>query len=233
MTLTTLKQPPRAEVRPEELAAYDSVVTQQVSYGYTKPGPGYEKPRAVGEEAGPYFGPLLHSPLIANHLSQLGVIYRSVGTMPGSYTHRDREWIDIVLGREMGFQMWGHLADGMAVGVRPEAIIALCDNRLEDLSSEERETAEYIIAFAHGRVNTQQWGKLIERFGTRGAIEYTAFCGHLCMTIRILQAVTVARAEEMRGNSIIDDEEAIKRCREVLEGNRELPDPLARIPSKP
>ena len=38
---------------------------------------------------------------------------------------KDREWVDMVIGKFTGFNTKEHAADAMAVGVRPEAIIAL------------------------------------------------------------------------------------------------------------
>jgi hypothetical protein len=219
----TLRQPPRDNVAPEELAAYDSVVARQASYGYATPQPGYETAREADQIAGPYFSPLLYSPLIAAHISDLGAIYRSRGEVPGSYQHADREWIDIVLGNELGCNMWGHVADGMAQGVRPEAVIAVIEKRLDDLEPRERFLAEYIIGFARGQLTDAQSAQLRELFGTRGAVEFTAFIGHLTMTIRLIQAFIA--------NDGASDQEVISRVREVIAGTRELPDPRARVAS--
>lgn len=226
MTTTTtrpLRQPPRDSVDPAELAAYDSVVARQASYGYGTGQPGYEAARDPDQMAGPYFGALLQSPLIAAHISDLGAIYRSRGEVPGGYSHADREWIDIVLGHELGLNMWGHLADGMAVGVRPEAIIAVIEGSWDDLEPRERMLAEYIRAFAHGRVSAEQWATLVADLGLRGAVEWTAFIGHLTMTIRLIQAFIQNTGEP--------DEVVLERVREVVRGERELPDPRARIAS--
>jgi hypothetical protein len=227
---TILEQPPRESVRPDELHAYDRVVARQTAYGYTSSGPGYEAARPPGQEAGPYFGALLQSPLIADHISELGVIYRSRGETEGSYEHKDREWIDIVMGHELGFNMWGHIADGMAVGVRPEAVIALCEGREDDLTDDERSCTEYVRAFINGRLTAAQWEWVLQRFGVRGGVEYTAFCGHLLMTIRLINAFSAPMAGTVRG-AILSDAEVVERCRRVLAGDQPLPDPRARIPT--
>jgi hypothetical protein len=218
-----LPQPPRDSVAPEELAAYDSVVARQASYGYGTGQPGYETARKPDQMAGPYFGALLQSPLIAAHISDLGAIYRSRGEVPGSYSHADREWIDIVLGHELGLNMWGHVADGMAVGVRPEAVVAVLEEDWDALQPRERMLAEYIRAFARGRVSEEQWAALVADLGLRGAVEWTALIGHLTMTIRLIQAFIRNEGEP--------DDVVLERVREVVRGERTLPDPKARVPS--
>jgi hypothetical protein len=217
----TPKQPRRDSVRPDELAAYDRVVARQTSYGYLRAGTGYEQARKPEEAAGPYFGALLLSPLIADHISELGAVYRTRGEVEGSYRHQDREWVDIVLGRELGFNMWGHVADGMAVGVRPEAILALFDGREGDLEPGEKLLADYIRAFARGTVTLDQYRKIEQHFGARGAIEYSAFIGHLMMTIRLCMAFSGSRTP---------DEEIVRNVRAVIAGEIKLPDSGARIP---
>jgi hypothetical protein len=164
---------------------------------------------------------LLYSPLIAAHISDLGAIYRSRGEVPGSYQHADREWIDIVLGHELGCNMWGHVADGMSQGIPPEAVIAVLENRLDDLDDHLRFLASYIQSFARGKVTDDQWERLKALFGTRGAVEFTAFIGHLTMTIRLIQALI--------DNDGVPDAEIISRVREVITGSRDLPDPRARV----
>jgi hypothetical protein len=208
-------------VRSEERAAYDRVVARQASYGYAQAQPGYEQERKPEEMAGPYFGTLLQSPLIADHISELGVIYRTRGETGESYEHKDREWIDIVLGRELGFNMWAHVADGMAVGVRPQAVLALYEGRDDELEPDERLLADYVKAFARGQATADGWRAVEAHFGTRAAVEWIAFIGHLMMTIRLCQAFTEDR---------MPDEEVVARVRGVVDGTQPLPDPRARIP---
>jgi hypothetical protein len=217
----TPKQPSRDSVRPDELEAYERVVARQTSYGYLQAGTGYEQARKPEEAAGPYFGALLLSPLIADHISELGVVYRTRGEVAGSYRHQDREWVDIVLGRELGFNMWGHVADGMAVGVRPEAVLALFDGRDGDLTPDERLLTDYIRAFARGTVTPDLYRKIVQHFGPRGAIEYSAFIGHLLMTIRLCMAFSDSRTP---------DEEIVRKTKAVIAGEIKLPDSRARIP---
>jgi hypothetical protein len=217
------EQPDPDTVRSEERSAYDAVVDRQISYGYLEPQPGYEEARSRATAAGPYFGPLLYSPQIAYHLSELGAFYRSRGELGDSFQHKDREWVDIVLGRELGFNMWAHTADGLAVGVRPEAVIALYERRDDDLLPDERLLADYIKAFAHGTATEEMFQGIVEHFGSmRTAIEWIAFIGHLMLTLSLLRAFTEDR---------ISDEEIIARVQAVVDGSQPLPDARARVVS--
>lgn len=216
-------QPDRSTVRPEELEAYDRVVARQASYGYGQASSFAYDHRPPAEITGPYFGALLASPWIADHISELGVIYRTRGEFPGSYAHKDREWIDIVVGLEMGFNMWGHHADGMAVGVEPLDVIALHEGRDWDLSPELQPLTAYIRAVVRGQVTDEQYAVVEERFGERGAVEYTEFIGHLVMTIRLVQVYT--------SNVSLTSKEVIEKVHQVIRGEAELPDPRARIPT--
>jgi hypothetical protein len=216
-------QPPADSVAADEREAYDRVVGRQTAYGYAQGTPGYER-RPAGAEAGPYFGALLRSPVIADHLSELGVFYRTRGDYPGSFTHKDREWVDIVLGQHFGFNMWGHICDGLAVGVRAEAVLAILEHRPDALEPEEARFADIIRRFADGRLDEgEDWSFLAGHFGERGAIEYLAWLGHLTMTIRLVQAFISSQAET-------DADMAVK-VRRLLADGEPLPDPRARIPS--
>lgn len=214
-------QPDRAAVRPDELKEYDRVVGRQTFYGYSKGTPGYPF-RPKGQEAGPYFGVLLNAPLVADHLSELGVYYRTRGERPDSYSHADREWVDIVLGEHLGFNMWGHILDGIAVGVRPEAVFAVLEHREGELTTEERMLAQYIRRLSDGALESSDWAFVHEKYGTRGAVEFSAWIAHLITTIRLIQAFMANHAEP--------NEELAARLRKFIADGEQLPDPKARIP---
>ena len=82
------------------------------------------------------WGRCLNSPLFMDLISELGVVARTRGEHPDSYSHAEREWADMVLSEEL--QAWGvyyaHIWDAVAVGVRPQAIQALRQGRDEDLT---------------------------------------------------------------------------------------------------
>lgn len=216
-----LIQPDRDAVRPDELKAYDRVVGRQTFYGYSKGTPGYDL-RPKGQEAGPYFGVLLNAPLIADHLSELGVYYRTRGEVEGAYSHADREWTDIVLGEHLGFNMWGHILDGVAVGVRPEAVYAVLEHREDDLTDDERMLAQYIRRLADGALEASDWAYVQQKYGTRGAVEFSAWIAHLITTIRLIQAFLANHSDS--------NEVLAARLRKFLADGEPLPDPKARVP---
>jgi hypothetical protein len=215
------KQPKRADVRPEELAAYDRVVGRQTNYGYGAATPGYEI-RPSDEIAGPYFGPLLQSPMIADYLSELGVVYRTRGEVEGSFQHKDREWVDMVIGLYTGFNTVEHTADAVAVGVRPEAIIALHEGREQDLTEVERRLTNYIRAVAGGTVTDEDWAWAVGHFTLRGAVEYSALIAHLLLTFRLMQV--------FMSNTRATSAEVIAQAKEAMSGKLAL-DGKARIPT--
>jgi hypothetical protein len=211
----TPAQPDREAVRPEERAAYDRVVARQTAYRYGT---------TAGDRAQSYFGALLNSPLIADHMSELGVVYRTRGESEDSYAHADREWVDMVLAHELGWNMvlYLHMPDAVAVGVRPEAIAALREGRNDDLTDDERELASYIRHFVHGTVAPDAYRRLEARIGVRGAVELTAFVGHLLMTIRVMQAIGIPANTDAEVDELLQG---------ILDGTVEIPDPRARVPS--
>lgn len=218
--------PSPQDIRPEEQAAYDRVVARQMGYDYksfaeTMPHPVSSWSRG---EIQPYFRALLHTPLIADHISELGVVYRTRGEAGDSYPHADREWVDMVVAQDLDcpFVQYVHLFDAVAVGVRPEAVRALRAGRLEELTPQERELTEYIRAVLGGTVTDDQYRRMEERVGVRGTIELTGFVGHLLMTMRIMQAV---------GGSEWPQEYVDELIEGLIDGTVKVPDAHARVPS--
>jgi hypothetical protein len=234
----TPPQPRREDVLPEEREAYDRVVARQKSYDYAtfaKIAPEEHRelfedillnaPGDVGDDVRvqPYMGSMLNSPLIMNLISELGVVLRTRGDQGNSYEHKDREWVDMVLAEE--FNAWGvyytHMWDAVAVGVRPEAIKALREGRDEDLTREELQLARYIRQVARGTVTTESYLAIEERFGRRGAVEYSSFIGFLIMTLRLIQAFGAQPMHEEFVNDLVE---------RMVQGSVELPDSKARVP---
>lgn len=208
-------QPARTDVAPEELEAYDRVIARQVGYGYGRP---------TDEEAGPYFGALLQAPVIADHLSELGVYYRTRGEAPGSFTHTDREWTDMVIGNDLSpMILWGHMLDAVASGVRPEAIQALHEGRDDDLTADERQLSDYVRHVIAGEVTAEEYDRLEARLGVRGAVDYSGWVAHLWLTARLITVFNPGADKAI--------EPAVEeRLRAVLDGTAELP-PGPRVPA--
>ena len=217
--------PAPEDVRPEEREAYDRVVARQEGYRYDEFAKllGSDTPSLPGTEIQPYFAALLNSPLIADHISELGVVYRTRGEAPGSYSHADREWIDMVLAAELGmdFICFAHVLDAVAQGVRPEAVRALLDGRDDRLEPAETVLTQYIRQVVRGTVTPESWAAVVERFGVRGAVEFTCFVTHLQMTIRLQQAFGIQDVSRAQLDELVQ---------RILDGTAELPDPKAHIP---
>jgi hypothetical protein len=213
------------DVRTDERAAYDRVVARQASYRYDEFTRllGSDTPSLPGTEIQPYFAALLNSPLIADHISELGVVYRTRGESPGSYTHADREWIDMVLAVELGmdFICFAHVLDAVAQGVRPQAVRALLDGRDDRLERDELLLTQYIRQVVRGTVTPESWAGIVEHLGVRGAVEFTCFVTHLQMTIRLQQAFGIADVTRAQLDELVQ---------RIIDGTAELPDPKAHIP---
>jgi hypothetical protein len=217
-------QPERDAVEPEELAAYDRLLARQAWYGYWQRPLGDGMPKITQQKTQPYFGALLNSPLVADAISELGVLMRTRGERPDSYAHADREWVDVVLGLHIGWKIvpWGHSLDAVAVGVRPEAIKAVREGRDEDLTPRERLLADHIRRVADGRVEAESYEEVQQELGVRGAVDYTACIGWLLLTMRLMCAFGV----EDKSDAELDE-----RIDALVAGTIELPDPKARVPS--
>src|SRR5271155_1950377 len=159
----TPKMPARDAIRDEEYPAYDRLVAQQKAYGYSEFVKRFLHPEMLlsfpGDKVQPYFGALLNSPLIAAGMSDLGVVYRTRGEYPDGMSHADREWADLVSCNELGVNwvLYVHAPDAAAVGVRPEAILALVEGREEALSADEHLKAGFIRAVARGTMTQERY----------------------------------------------------------------------------
>lgn len=223
----TPPMPTREQVRDDELAAYDRVVAQQRAYNYVPFVETFlhDDVRAAfpGDRLQPYFAAMLNSPLISAGMSDLGVVYRTRGEYPDGMSHADREWVDMVLCHELEcwWVLYVHAPDAAAVGVRPEAILALVDGRSDDLEPLEREKELFIRAVIRGTMTAEQYRSLESKLGARAAVELTAFTGHLIKTIRIMQAFGVPDTTR---------EHVREWVQALVDGRVELPDHHARVP---
>lgn len=230
MTFTP-PMPPVETLRPDEREPYERLVARQMAYGYTDFVKRFRHPEMLrafpGTEVQPYFQALLHSPLIAGGMSDLGVVYRTRGEFSDGMSHADREWIDMVMSEELNcnWVLYVHAPDAVAQGIRPEAILALLRNEEDTLSPVEKLKADFIRAVARGTV-TRDLYKACEAAvgGVRACVEFTAFAGHLLKTLRLNQAFGV---EDITREQLIEFIEAIAA------GEVELPNVRARIPLAP
>jgi carboxymuconolactone decarboxylase family protein len=205
-----LPQPPAdGDVSGEEREDYDRVIERT------------SRVHGLDGIAATYFGALLQSPPLAATLVQLGTGIRQ-GQLRGTYTDAERELMDIVLAVELGDNaiLAVHIPDAVAVGVRPDAIAAIIERCDNDLTDDERQLAEYARAFVAGSVDDTSYASIRDRFGDRGAVEFTILLGFLLMTIRLWQAFGVPQPS---------DEEIAALLSGLRDGTITPPDPAARI----
>lgn len=171
--------------------------------------------------AADYFGALLNAPPLAAVLTDLGTRVRR-GMLRGTYTDADRELMDIALAVELGSNaiLPIHIPDSLAVGVRPEAVEALLERDDARLTEGELALVRYAREFVGGTVTDASYAALTERFGDRGAVEFTVLVGFLLVTIRLWQALGVPEPSA-------DEVDALLEA--VRSGAIPLPDPEARI----
>lgn len=203
-------KPARSSVAADELEDFDAVETrtQRVDYGR------YDVPAR-------YFAALQNTPPLAAGLVRMGTLVRQ-GGLRGSYTDAERELVDVVLGCDFGYNgiFTVHLPDAVAVGVRLEAIEAIRSGHEELLLDDERQIAEYARAVVSGTVDDELFAAITERFGHRGAIEFTVFIGFLLMTIRMWQALGVPNPTDAEMDELMQG---------LQDGSIPVPDPAARI----
>lgn len=177
-----IRQPARSEFSdPAELKAYEDVVTRATAMGV---------PNA--EVNTPYYGQLLHSPILSACLSTMGKVLRASGDRGDSFTHADREWVDQVLALELNTELVqaSHLPDAISAGVRIEAIEALRAGRHSDLTPEEAQLVGFIEKTVRGTMDAPTWNALEGRMGERGVVEYAVFTLYLQLTMRLIQCLS-------------------------------------------
>lgn len=193
----SLRPPPRPErdaVPPDEVDDYDYVIARlgRLTEEYRTLGPG------------DYHGALLNCPPVAAALGRLGAVART-GSVRGSYTDAERELADVVLSVDFAYNgvLPIHLPDMFAVGVRPEAIDAIRAGRESELTDDERQLVDYVRRVARGEVTDEAFAAMVERFGLRGAVDYTAFVAFLVCTLRLWSALGVRNPSDAEIDELI------------------------------
>jgi hypothetical protein len=188
------RPPERSEIPEQERDDYDYVVGRLASLT--------EEYRMLGP--GDYHGALLNCPPVAAALNRLGAVART-GSRRGSYTDAERELADVVLSVDFGYNgvLPIHLPDMFAVGVRPEAIDAIRGGREEDLTADERQLVDYIRQVSGGEVTDASFAVMVDRFGLRGAVDYTAFVAFLVCTMRLWSALGVRNPSDEEIDELI------------------------------
>jgi hypothetical protein len=173
--------PARAEFSGEDLELYDNVYNRMMGFRHWG--------EFFKDGFPPYWAALLHSPPVAFLMSELGR-YLTSNDLRDSFSHADREWIDQVLPVELRDNrlVGHHMFAGVSNGIRPEAVRSLRRGADDELTPEELELTQYIRQVNDGSVTDESWRGIVEKFGQRGAVEYTVLIGFIIMIIRIEQA---------------------------------------------
>jgi hypothetical protein len=209
-----LPPPTRDQIAPEELDAYDKVIAR------------FRKPGWVAADGEPrpdcHFGSLLHSPPFAALRQDISSMVRTAGERADTYSHADREFVDQVLAAELATNVvqLRHVADGLGVGVRLEAIDALRAGDDGPLSPDERLLATYIRQVVRGTVTDDTFELVRQRMGMRGLVEYTFFITVLQLTMRMYQAFGCPDPPDSEIDELIEG---------FRSGEAELPDWRSRI----
>jgi hypothetical protein len=212
--MARLQQPPRTTFDdPADLEAYDAVAKRRTGMGMAT-----EADERLGApDVGDYFGALLNSPQLCAIAARMGTFVRTAGERPDSYSHTDREFVDQVLSADWktNVVLGLHIPDGVAAGVRLEAIEALRYGREEELTEDERLLARYIRQVVSGTVDDATFAAMRERLGARGLVEYTGFILWLQWIMRMMQALDTANPSDEEIDAIIEG---------LKDGNVAVPD---------
>jgi len=201
MTSRPPSAPPRSEIRPEELEAYDQVIERGGSQIYE---------------------PLLNSPEIGRHMSMLSKNFRSSETR-GGMSNKDREWLAMLIFHDFDLTNHGfeeHLKDALMHGIRPEALKAIWEEQEEQLTGDERLLTDYIRQVCSSTVTDETYAAIEERMGKRATIEFTVFVGHMLTMLRTIDALRSATGRKVR------KDKAIRMIEDYIEGRRQIPTAL-------
>lgn len=214
-----LTQPSRTQFDdPEDLEAFDAVIRRRSAMEMTTDGDGASDAPDLGE----YWSGLINSPRLCAIAAQMGTFARTAGERPGTYSHADREFVDQVLSADWKTNVIQalHIPDGVAAGVRLEAVEALHYGREEELNEDEQLLARYIRQLVSGTVDDATFASMQQRLGDRGLVEYSGFVLWLQWIIRMMQMIGVNDPSDAEVETIIEG---------LKEGSIEIPDYRKRI----
>lgn len=166
-----LAAPTRSDIAPEDLEAYEEAFRYWAAMFAQD-----TDPEELGR-ANPWAAAILHSPRFALQRTELSTLLRTAPDRAGSFSHREREWVGMVLSHHLRFYgvAAAHAAEAVRVGVRPEAVYALFYDVQSALEPVEALTATYIREVVDGVVTDATFDALIEHLGVRGIVEYTYY----------------------------------------------------------
>jgi hypothetical protein len=185
-TARPLVAPGREQVTPAEREAYDAVVGRLLRMA------------PDGRMLTGYFGALLQSPEFAAAISHWGTLIRGACERPDSYSHADREFVDIILSVDSRYPVWLviHLPSAVAAGVRLEAVAALREGQEHELTEDERQVVAFVRAVTSASMTDAVFDAMVARIGRRGTVEFTAYTANLYASLLMHQSFGVPAPSE-------------------------------------
>jgi hypothetical protein len=199
--MARLPQPPRSAFDdPEDREAYESVVNRRSNMAMAEDGADADLP-----QMGEYWGALLNSPRMCAIAARMGTFVRTAGERPGTYKHWERELVDQVLSADWKTNVVQglHIPDGVAAGVRLEAVEALRYGQEENLGDDERLLVRFIRQVVSGTVDDETFAAMEDRMGPRGLVEYAGFILWLQWIMRMMQTLGVRNPPDEEIDAII------------------------------
>jgi hypothetical protein len=163
--------------------------------------------RFRGEMREGYFGVLANSPPLGWRLASAGRAMRQRGNHDGTYSHRDREFVDQIMMQDFGTNAFRrlHTNDALSAGVRLEAIEAIRAGREDELlTDDEKLLARFIRGVIARELADDDWNAMEERIGKRGTIEYAIFIAFLQLILTLYHAFGLAPDSDVDVQAVID-----------------------------
>jgi hypothetical protein len=154
-----------------------------------------------------YFGVLANSPPIGWRFASTGRAFRQRGNHEGTYTHKDREFVDQIMMKDFGTNAFRrlHTNDALSAGVRLEAIEAIRAGREDEvLSEEEKLLARFIRGVMNRNLDDETWTGVEQKMGERGVIEYAMFIAFLQLILTLYHAFGLPPDSEAEVQDVID-----------------------------
>lgn len=181
--------PDRSTLTEDELKALDFVLERSERFFNSIP-----NEEGAQYKLTPLFQGLIQSPLLAEIWSSFGDFYQT-SEERGSFNNRERDVAllslvpTLVSSRTGKFQLspiWVTWA--VAAGVDPQTIVAILDEKLDDLSPEDRQIFTFVRATASGGLTGEDFEALAARWSTKVAIEFISFVTWRIGILRTVQA---------------------------------------------
>jgi len=184
-----LPLPDRDALNAEERAAFDYVMERSERFFNSVPSENGAEYRLT-----PLFQGLVQSPKVAELWAHFGDFYQTSEDR-GSFNNRERDVAllslvpTLVCSRTGKFPLspiWVTWA--VATGVTPQTIVAILEERLDELTPEDRQLFEFVRATASGGLTSEDFDALVSRWDVKTAIEFISFVTWRIAILRTVQA---------------------------------------------